>query len=58
MEIYYEAACLKPGTKKECSDFLDHLKEKREQANISNKGAVRSRKKPAKFDDYEFEDLA
>ena len=58
MEIYYEAACLKQGTKKECSDFLDHLKKKREQADISNKGGVRSRKTPAKLDDYEFEDLA
>lgn len=58
MEIYYEAACLKQGTKKECSDFLDLLKKKREQADISNKGGVRSRKKPAKLDDYEFEDLA
>lgn len=58
MEIYYEAACLKQGTKKECSDFLDLLKKKREQADISNKGGVRSRKKPAKLDDYDFEDLA
>lgn len=54
MEIYYEAGCLKQGTKKECSDFLDRLKKKREQADISNKGG----EKPAKLNDYEFEDLA
>ena len=29
MEVYYEAACLKQGTKKECSDFLDLLKKKK-----------------------------
>lgn len=58
MEVYYEATCLKQGTKKECSDFLDLLKKNRQQAEISNKGGVRSRKKPAKLDDYEFEGLA
>ena len=46
MEVYYEATCLKQGTKKECSDFLDLLKKNREQADIS------------KLDDYEFEGLA
>lgn len=58
MEVYYEATCLKQGTKKECSDFLDLLKKSREQAEISNKGGVRSRKKPSKLDDYEFDGLA
>ena len=58
MEVYYEATCLKQGTKKECSDFLDLLKKNRQQAEISNKGGVRSCKKPAKLDYYEFEDLA
>lgn len=57
-EVYYEATCLKQGTKKECSDFLDLLKKNRERAEISNKGGVRSCKKPAKLDDYEFEGLA
>lgn len=41
-----------------CSDFLDLLKKmNREQADISNKGGVRSRKKPIKLDDYKFERL-
>ena len=58
MEVYYEATCIKQGRKKECSDFLDLLKKNRQQAEISNKGGVRSCKKPAKLDYYEFEDLA
>ena len=57
MEVYYEATCLKQGMKKECSDFLDLLKKNREQADISNKGGVRSRKKPAKLNDCEVEGL-
>ena len=56
MEVYYEATCLKQGTK-ECSDFLDLLKKNREHTDISNKGGVRSHKKPAKLDDYEFQGL-
>ena len=58
MEVYYEATYLKQGTKKDCSDFLRLLKKNREQADVSNKGGVRSCKKPAKLDDYEFEGLA
>ncbi|CAH3174662.1 unnamed protein product [Porites lobata] len=58
MEVYYEATCVKQGRKKECSDFLDLLKKNRQQAEISNKGGVRSCKKPAKLDYYEFEGLA
>ena len=54
MEVYYEATCVKQGRKKECSDFLDLLKKNRQQAEISNKGGVRSCKKPAKLDYYEF----
>ena len=57
-EVYYEATCLKQGTKKECSDFFDLLKKNREHAEISYKWGVRSRRKPAKPDDYEFEGLA
>lgn len=40
--------------KKECSDFIDHYKS-REVAEISNKGGVRSCKKPLKLTDYEFQ---
>ena len=47
---------LKKGTKKECSEFIDRLKKSREKAEISNK-SERRRKKPQKFDDYDFEDL-
>lgn len=54
-EAYFDATCLKEGTKKECGDFVDHLKKSREVAEISNKGGVRSRKKPLKLDDYEFQ---
>ena len=46
----------KKGTKKECSEFIDRLKKSREKAEISNK-SERRRKKPQKFDDYDFEDL-
>ena len=53
-EAYFNATRLKEGTKKECGDFVDHLKKSREVAEISNKG-VRSRKKPLKLDDYEFQ---
>ena len=50
-EQYFEATNLKKGSKKEIGDFIDRLKKSREQALISNNG--RSRKKPAKLDDYE-----
>ena len=57
-EVYYEATCLKQGTKKECSDFFDLLNKNREHAEISYNWGVRSHRKPAKPDDYEFEGLA
>ena len=47
---------LKKGTKKECSEFIDRPKKSYEKAEISNK-SERRRKKPQKFDDYDFEDL-
>lgn len=53
-EAYFDATRLKEGTKKECGDFVDHLKKSREVAEISIKGD-RSRKKPLKLDDYEFQ---
>ena len=55
-EAYFTAKNLKKGTKKECSEFIDRLKKSREKAEISNK-SERRRKKPQKFDDYDFEDL-
>ena len=55
-EVYFEATSLREGTRKECADFVDRLKKSREEAEISNKGGVRSRKKPSKFDDYESQD--
>ena len=58
MEVYYEATCFKQGTKQECSDFFDLLKKNREHVEISDKWGVRSRRKPAKLNDYEFECLA
>ena len=51
-EQYFEATNLKKGSKKECGEFIDHLKKSREKADISNKDG-RIRKKPAKLDDYE-----
>ena len=54
-EAYFDATHLKEGTRKECGDFVDHLKKSREVAEISNKGGVRSCKKPLKLDDYEFQ---
>ena len=52
MEQYFEATNLKKGSKKECGEFIDHLKNSREKVEIRNKDG-RSRKKPAKLDDYE-----
>ena len=52
MQEYFEATNLKKGSKKECGEFIDHLKNSREKADIKNKDG-RSRKKPAKLDDYE-----
>ena len=48
-ELYFDATSLREGTRKECADFVDRLKKSREQAKISNKGAVRSRKKNVKI---------
>lgn len=55
-EAYFKATSLKKGTKKECGEFIDRLKKSREKAEISNK-SERSRKKPHKLIDYDFEDL-
>lgn len=55
-EAYFKATSLKKGTKKECGEFIDCLKKSHEKAEISNK-AERSRKKPHKLTDYDFEDL-
>lgn len=55
-EAYFKATSLKKGTKKECGEFIDRLKKSREKAEISNK-SERSRKKPPKLTDYDFEDL-
>ena len=52
MQEYSEATNLKKGSKKECGQFIDHLKNSCEKADIKNKDG-RSRKKPAKLDDYE-----
>lgn len=55
-EVYFQATSLKKGTKKECGEFIDRLKKSREKAEISNK-SERSRKKPHKLSDYDFENL-
>jgi len=55
-EAYFKATSLKKGTKKECGEFIDRLKKSRQKAEISNK-SERSRKKPHKLTDYDFEDL-
>lgn len=38
MEVYYEATCLKQGTKKECIDFLDLLKKIDSRRILATKG--------------------
>ena len=38
MEAYYEATCLKQGTKKECSDFFDLLKKNRSRRKLATNG--------------------
>lgn len=55
-EEYFKATSLKKGTKKECGEFIDRLKKSREKAEISNK-SERSRQKPRKLSDYDFENL-
>lgn len=55
-EEYFNATSLKKGSKKECGEFIDRLKKSREKAEISNK-SERSRKKPHKLSDYDFENL-
>ena len=35
MEVYFEATNLKKGSKKDCWEFIDHLKKSREKAYIS-----------------------
>lgn len=52
MEEYFEATNLKKGSKRDCGEFIDRLKESREKADISNKEG-RCRKKPSKLNDYE-----
>jgi len=52
MEEYFEATNLKKGSRRDCGEFIDRLKESREKADISNKEG-RWRKKPSKLNDYE-----
>ena len=52
MEEYFEATNLKKGSRRDCGEFIDHLKKSREKADISNKEG-RCRKKPSKLNDYE-----
>ena len=52
MEEYFEATNLKKGSRRDCGEFIDHLKNSREKADISNKEG-RCRKKPTKLKDYE-----
>lgn len=53
-DAYFEATNLKTGSKKDCGEFIDRLKKSREEVEIRNKiGEGRSRKKPARLDDYE-----
>lgn len=52
MEEYFEATNLKKSSRRDCGEFIDHLKEPREKAGISNK-EERCRKKPSKLNDYE-----
>ena len=52
MEEYFEATNLKRGSRRDCGEFIDRLKESREKADISNKEG-RCRKKPSKLNDYE-----
>ena len=52
MEEYFEATNLRKGSRRDCGEFIDHLKKSREKADISNKEG-RCRKKPSKLKDYE-----
>ena len=52
MEECFEATNLRKGSRKDCGEFIDHLKKSREKADISNKEG-RCRKKPSKLKDYE-----
>ena len=52
MEEYFEATNLKKGSRRDCGEFIDHLKKSREKADISNKEG-RCCKKPTKLKDYE-----
>ena len=37
MEEYFEATNLKKGSRRDCREFIDHLKKSREKADITNK---------------------